>query len=153
MTKLYLICGFLGAGKTTFSKSLAKEKDAIHLNPDEWCIKLFPNEYEQSWDKCFSKTIDLLWNKIEKYAKQGQDVVFDMGFWTKLSRDDARQKAKKLGIEPVLYYIYAPDDILQKRLAQRTGLIAQNNLKNFVKIKLSFEEPNQDEPHIKINNF
>lgn len=50
MTKptYYLVCGFLGAVKTTHSKKLAQETGAIHLNPDEWCVKLFSKtEYEK----------------------------------------------------------------------------------------------------------
>ena len=77
----YLICGFLGAGKTTYSQKLAQETGAIHLNPDEWCMKLFDRtEYEKNWDICFSKTIALLWEKASEYAKQNKSVIFDMGF-------------------------------------------------------------------------
>ena len=91
----YLICGFLGAGKTTYSQKLSEETEAIHLNPDEWCMKLFSTEeYEQNWDKCFSKTIEHLWKKAEEYAQNGKSIIFDMGFWTKLSRDEATQRAK-----------------------------------------------------------
>ena len=64
----YLICGFLGAGKTTYSQKLSKETGAIHLNPDEWCMKLFSKE---------------------EYAQKGKSIIFDMGFWTKQSRDEA----------------------------------------------------------------
>ena len=50
----YLICGFLGAGKTTYSQKLSKETGAIHLNPDEWCIKLFSKEeYEKKLGQVF----------------------------------------------------------------------------------------------------
>ena len=62
----YLICGFLGAGKTTYSPKLSKETGAIHLNPDKWCMKLFSKkEYEQNWNKCFSETIEYLWKKVD----------------------------------------------------------------------------------------
>ena len=47
----YLICGFLGAGKTTYSQKLSKETGAIHLNPDQYCMELFDKtEYEENFN-------------------------------------------------------------------------------------------------------
>lgn len=116
----YLICGFLGSGKTTYSKKLAQEIGAIHLNPDEWCVKLFSKEEcEQNWSECFSKTIDYLWRKASEYEKQGKSVVFDMGFWTKQSRHEAVEKSIKFGFSPVVHYVYAPDEIFV-RIISRT---------------------------------
>lgn len=150
----YLICGFLGAGKTTYSKKLSNETGAIHLNPDEWCIKLFSKEeYEQNWDACFSKTIEYLWKEAEEYAKQGTSLIFDMGFWTKLSRDEAIKKASELGFLPIIHYISAPDDILKQRITSRKGTIADYNLKHFDELKKQFEEPKDIEQAIKIKNY
>lgn len=154
MTKLYLICGFLGAGKTTYSQKLVKSKNTLHLNPDEWCMKLFSKEeYEQNWSDCFSKTIDFLWIKIKEAAKSNQDVILDMGFWTKESRDEARKQALELGLEPEVHYVYAPDEVLKERISHRTGVIAENNLRQFDSVKKSFEPPKPDEPHVLVNNF
>lgn len=154
MSKLHLICGFLGAGKTTYSQKLAKELHAIHLNPDKWCTKLFTQtEYENNWDTCFAQTIDFLWQKAEQHLILETDVIFDMGFWSKQSRKDAKERAHKLGFTSILYYIYAPDNILKQRIFTRTGAIAQSNLQNFGKLKGLFEEPSVDEEFIKIDNF
>ncbi len=152
--KFYIICGFLGAGKTTFSKQLAREKNALHLNPDEWCCKLFtPEEYENKWGDCFQKTVDFLWQKAQEAVIGRRDIVFDMGFWSKASRLETKKRAEQLGTESVLYYIYAPDEILKQRISLRKGKIAENNIKNFYSIKKLFEEPENDENFIKINNF
>ena len=149
----YLICGFLGAGKTTYSKKLAQETGGIHFNPDEWCVKLFSKaEYEQNWSECFSKTINYLWEKVSDCAKQGKSVVFDMGFWTKQSRHEAVEKSIKLGFSPVIHYVYAPDEILKERISKRTGSIADYNLKHFDELKKQFEEPNSNEEYVLINN-
>lgn len=152
-TSCYLICGFLGAGKTTYSQKLAKETGAIHLNPDEWCMKLFDKtEYERNWDKCFSETIEYLWKKAEEYAKNGKSIIFDMGFWTKKSRKNAFQKASELGFLPIIHYISAPDTVLKERISKRSGAIAIHNLKQFDELKKQFEEPSLDECFIKIDN-
>lgn len=40
----YVICGFIGAGKTTFARKLEKETGAIRITKDEWMIKIFGNK-------------------------------------------------------------------------------------------------------------
>lgn len=153
MATIHLICGFLGAGKTTFSHKLVKEVNAILLNPDEWCMKLYsPEEYETNWNSCFDKTVELLWQKAGEYIAVGKDIVFDMGFWSKRSRDTARLKALELNAKCILYYVYAPDQILKERLAKREGVIAKNNLLNFDNLKKSFEEPQKNEEFILIRS-
>ncbi|MBQ3696008.1 MAG: ATP-binding protein [Alphaproteobacteria bacterium] len=150
----YLISGFLGAGKTTYSQKLSKETGAIHLNPDEWCMKLFSKEeYEQNWSKCFSETIEHLWKKAEEYAKNKKSVIFDMGFWTKLSRDEATQRAKDLGFNPVIHFLNVPDEILKQRISAREGTIAEYNLKHFDELKKQFEVPTKTEKYVKYDNY
>ena len=151
---VYLICGFLGAGKTTYSKELAQRTGAQHLNSDEICMRKYtPEEYENNWEACFAQTLDYLWQKIAVYIKQNQDVIFDMGFWSKSSRKQAVNKIKQMGGNPVVYYIYAPDSVLKQRLTTRTGKIAEQNLLQFDIIKKSFEEPSQDEIFVTIKNY
>ncbi len=154
MPKLYLVCGFLGAGKTTISKKLAMEFRAEHINVDEWCMRLHtPEEYETDWENCFAKTINIIWENISQKAANQKSIILDMGFWDKKSRDLARQKAVEFGMNTQLYYIYAPDEILKQRISLRKGKIAEHNLNNFDNIKKLFQEPSYDEPHIKINNY
>lgn len=150
----YLICGFLGAGKTTYSKKLAQETNAVHLNADEWCMKLFSKEeYEKNWENCFLKTMDYLWKQAAELFQQKKSVILDIGFWTMQERHNAYTQAIQLGFEPIIHYIYAPDNILKNRISQRTGAIADYNLIHFDEIKKKFEEPNNSENYIKINNI
>ncbi len=41
---LYFFCGKMGAGKSTKSKQLAKEKNAVLLSEDEWLSSFYPNQ-------------------------------------------------------------------------------------------------------------
>lgn len=154
MAKLFLICGFLGAGKTTISKQLAQQHDAEYMNVDETVIQMFaPEQYHNDWESCFYEAEKVLWLKIQECAKCDKDVVFDVGFWTRKSRDEARLRAQQIGLEPVLYYVYAPDNILKQRISKRPGKIAANNIKNFDTIKQIFEPPQSDEKFIRVDNF
>lgn len=154
VSTVYLICGFLGAGKSTYAEKLARDIGAVHLNPDVVCVQKFsPQEYENNWDWCFAQTMDCLWREIATYVKQKRDVVFDVGFWSKSSRSEAVARVREIGGKPLIYYIYAPDDVLKQRLKKRTGKIAEHNLLCFEEIKKSFEEPSQDETFVTIKNY
>jgi predicted kinase len=150
---LYIIHGFLGSGKTTFSKKLSLETGAVHMNPDEWCVKLFEKNYGQHWEKCFNETVNILWEKAAEYLSDGTDVIFDMGFWDKQSRSHAKSIATKCNSDFKHYYIYVPDDIAKERILLRSGKIAENNVENFDEIKKRFSEPDIDEDVIIINNY
>ena len=65
---LYIIQGFIASGKTTFSKKLSKEKNAIHLNPDEMVTKMYDKEYYmKNWDTCFDNALIAMWEKAKEY--------------------------------------------------------------------------------------
>ena len=106
---LYIIQGFIAAGKSTFSNKLKKETDSIHLNPDEWVTKMYEYDYYMShWEECFDNTLDHLWKLTKEYLTGNKNVIFDMGFWTTESRKEAIKKALELGFFPIIHYIYAP---------------------------------------------
>jgi predicted kinase len=151
---LYIIHGFLGSGKTTFSKKLSLETGAVHINPDEWCVKLFDKkDCEQHWEKCFDETVDILWKKAAEYLNNGTDVIFDMGFWDRQSRNHAKSIAAECSSDFKHYYLYVPDNIAKERILSRSGKTAENNVNNFDKIKKRFSEPDTDEDVIVINNY
>jgi predicted kinase len=151
---LYIIQGFLGSGKSTFSKALAGKEGAVRLNADEWCSENYaPEQLAANWDACFADAVDNLWKTAKDLLGQNQSVIFDMGFWDTQSRIHARQKALEMNARLVHYYIYAPDNILMERLSKRSGPIAQNNIKNFALLKEAFNEPEAHEGAIRINNY
>lgn len=152
---LYIIQGFIGAGKSTFSKKFSKETGAIHLNPDEWVTKLYnKDEYMKDWNKCFDATVVQLWEKTKEYLNSGVDVIFDMGFWIKKDRDFAKQVALECNANYKHYYLYVPDEILKQRIiANRPPEWAKIHLENFDKNKKLFDVPSADEDVTIINNF
>lgn len=154
MPEFHIICGFLGAGKTTYSKKLAQEIGAEHLNADEWCMTRFKKEeYETKWEECFIKTVEMMWERAQTLSKEGKSVIFDTGFWHKKERMEAWEKAQKLGFTPIIDYVYAPDSVLKSRIARRNGKIAEHNLAHFEEIKQLFEVPDESETFNRIDNY
>lgn len=152
MPTLSIIHGFIASGKTTFSKKLAQETGALRLNADEWVAAHFMLEEQMNdWGGCFSKSVLEIWDRTEILLHNGKDVILDIGFWDKKSRDNARKKAQELNSDFKHYYIFAPDHILLERMKERTGPIAEKNLRDFTKIKALFQPPEDDEKAIIIS--
>jgi predicted kinase len=151
---LYLIQGFLGAGKTTWSRELARRTGTLRFNADEWCLDNYTSEeLDARWEACFAAAVAELWRQAARELSRGQDVILDFGFWTRASRDHARQAARALNARIVHYYIYAPDAALKERIAARKGAVAERNFARFEEFRRGFEEPAPEENAIVINNF
>lgn len=150
---VYLICGFIGAGKTTFARELEKETGAVKITKDEWSIRFIGNDptiegYAQ-WDR---KIIDLSRDVAFQLAEKGMDVIMDEGFWEKETRDEMRKRAAAIGAKVVMYYLDTPIATIRERVLGRnnnlTGdsfKISREMLDNYLK---QWEPPTEDEEFI-----
>ena len=78
----YVICGFIGAGKTTFARKLEKETKAIRITKDDLMIKIFGTKItsDNNFER-YDKNITALATDIAfKILKAGKDVIIDEGF-------------------------------------------------------------------------
>lgn len=149
---LKIVQGFIGVGKTTYSKWLVSQTGEIRFNADEYCEENFPKQdLEGNWDACFSQAISNLYVEAEKHLKAGRNVILDFGFWDKKSRDYARSLADGAGADFQHLYLDTPDDIPLDRIKMRSGVIADRNFQNFYKLKELFEEPIADECAVRIS--
>src|SRR3989338_9394821 len=98
----YVICGFIGAGKTTFARKLEKETGAIRVTKDEWIIKIFGNKItsDNTFAEYDKRITELAKNIAFKILKSGRDVIIDEGFWVKSQRDDIKKKILQVGAKP-----------------------------------------------------
>lgn len=117
---VYLICGFIGAGKTTLAKKLEEQTGAVRITKDEWSIRLIGNDptidgYEE-WDhKIIGLSRDVAFQLVEK----GIDVILDEGFWAKEQRVALRRRIEEVGAKEVLYYLDTPIETIRERVVER----------------------------------
>ena len=120
----YVICGFIGAGKTTFARKLEHETKAIRITKDEWIIKIFGNKITS--DKNFAKydknITELAKNIAFKILKAGNNVILDEGFWARSERDDLKKKISEVGAKPILYYVECPVEKMRERVVTRSKI-------------------------------
>lgn len=115
-----MIHGFLGAGKTTFARSLEAALPALRFTHDEWMSRLFgddpPAEQFPELYRRVSSQIDDLWPRC---VRLGIDVVLDVNFWSRRERDETRSMAAAIGAETRLYQLLCPEEVAWRRVEQR----------------------------------
>lgn len=110
MPKVHLICGAVGAGKTTFAAKFSRETGAVLFSIDEWMTCLFtPDlqgdiEYDWAMER-IGRMENLIWSHVRQLMKLDVDVVLDLG----LLQRDHRQKFYDLAVQDTfditLHYI------------------------------------------------
>jgi predicted kinase len=151
MTTLHLMHGFIGSGKTTFAKKLSQDIGAIRLNNDEWMVALYgTNPPQELFNDYYSRIENLMYSLTAQLLRNGQDVILDIGFWTREHRDQARKLAQDNGASYKFYAMICPEEIQLKRTLTRTvsdknGLYIDEAA--FIKLKKIFEPLDVDEPH------
>lgn len=118
----YVICGFIGAGKTTFARKLEKETGAIRITKDEWIIKIFGNRItsDKNFEAYDKNMTELATDSAFKILKSGKDVILDEGFWVRSQRDDIKKKVISTGAKPILYYVECPIEKMKERVINRS---------------------------------
>jgi predicted kinase len=120
MATLHIIHGFIGFGKTTFSKKLTEEKGIIRFNNDEWMVKLYgTNPDIDKIDEYWNNINDIQMDMIKKLLNSGNDVVFDNGMWRRCERDNIREFCKRIGAKYKFYKLECDKDTAKARTLRR----------------------------------
>lgn len=150
---VYLICGFIGAGKTTFAKKLEEKTGAVRITKDEWSIRFIGNDptidgYEE-WDQ---KICELSRDVAFQLAEKGIDVIIDEGFWAKEQRDEMRRRTGAIGAKAVMYYVKTPIETIRERVVERNKSLTKESFKisrEMVENYLMYwQPPGEDEDYI-----
>ena len=147
MSEVILICGKIGAGKTTYAKRLVTERNAELLSCDEITL-LFGQHLGDRHDEVVEKTQKYLLRKAVALMSKGVSVVLDWGFWTKNERDEVSEFFTEHGFDFEWHYIKVSDAVWRDNLNRRNAAFSDTT-KDFYFIDdtaadsfgLMFEEP------------
>lgn len=124
MSKVHIVFGPQGAGKSTYSMKFSKEVNGIHLSIDQWMWKLYgddmPTPLNLKWimervERCEQQ----IWEVSKQITASGADVILDLGFTKMAKRTLFTSLAKEQNLETQIHYISAPLDIRRKRVLDR----------------------------------
>ena len=122
MTTVHMIYGYLGVGKTTFSKQLETSLPAIRFTSDHWMTHLYgidpPADEMPEMYKRVSSLLEETWTKCVSF---GIETVLDLNFWSLQQRAETREKAESLGAKVLLYSLPLPDDEAWMRVKNRNN--------------------------------
>ncbi|SMF17107.1 Predicted kinase [Alteromonadaceae bacterium Bs31] len=128
---IHVVCGPIGAGKTTYAKQLAKEQNAICFSEDEWLARLFvpdapegllrePMEVVGAWaTEKYLRCRSQIWQVCLQLLDADTSIVLDGAAATKEQRDKIRQKAKDSNVGFKLHYVTASVELRHKRVFER----------------------------------
>lgn len=159
MSKVIMMCGVCGSGKTTFAKK--KEKEGfIRISIDEEMWKLYgargidyPND---NYEELSSIVESKLQNNIVNYIKEDKNLVIDFSFWNKSTRKYYKNFLEELGAYIQLIYLKVDKETLKKRIESRNKNHDANSQfideKTFEMYYNGFEDP-KDEGEVVITSF
>ncbi len=117
---VYVLCGFIGAGKTTFARELEARTGAVRITKDEWLIRLIGNDPTiEGYEDYDHSIIELTRDFAFQLAGKGIDVILDEGFWAKEERDEMRRRIEEVGAQAVVYFLDTPIETVRERVARR----------------------------------
>jgi predicted kinase len=119
---VYVLCGFIGSGKTTFARKLEARTGAVRITKDEWLVRLIGNDPTIDGYATFDQAIVELSRDIAfQLVRKGIDVILDEGAWAKDERTMMRRRIEEAGAQMVLYYLNTPIQTVRERVALRSA--------------------------------
>lgn len=152
MAKVFMICGKICSGKSTYAQQLRVKNHAALLSVDEITLALFGQYCGEKHDDYVERTQNYLFDKSLELISVGINVVLDWGFWMKEERDFAREFYKSREIACEFHYIDISDETWNARLNKRnSAILAEETSAYYVDENLAakfgalFEMPGKDE--------
>lgn len=148
---LIFFCGKMGSGKSTKSKQIALERNAVLLSEDEWLESIYPNRITSLED--YVKYSNLLKPQIKKLVQSilatATDVVMDFPANTVSQRAWFRSIFLEAQAPHHLIYIDVPDKLcleqIEKRRSEQPERAATDTVEMFEQVTKYFTEPTAQE--------
>lgn len=121
---IHLVEGPVGAGKSTFAKSLSVSVRAPHLDLDEWMLTLFspdrPSEGFVEWylDRK-ARCMRQIWNVACEILDTAASVILELGLVQCADREDFYRRVDATDYPLRVYLLDTPLDIRRQRVRER----------------------------------
>ena len=118
---LHFICGKMAAGKSTLSKSLATQWNAVLICEDIWLSRLYPDEISSFDDylKYSARLKEILKPHLLDLLRQGTHLVLDFPANVPRQRQWFRDIVDAAGADHVLHFVDTPDAVCKAQLQKR----------------------------------
>ncbi len=152
MAKVMLLCGKICSGKTSYSKKLCNQNNAVLLSSDELISILFHPKENEYHDKIIAFVHQYLLSKSIEIVHTGTNCVLDWGFWTQLDREKTTNFYKQKGVEIEWYYLDIGNSNWERNIRKRNSDVLNNRTMDYFvdqglleKLDRMFEVPSNDD--------
>jgi predicted kinase len=118
---LTFFCGKMGAGKSTKSREITQERNALLLSEDEWLESLYPNQIASLED--YTKYSNQIKPQIKKLVQsvlvKGMDVVMDFPANTLSQREWFRSIFSEVEAPHNMVYIDVTNEVCLEQIGKR----------------------------------
>lgn len=123
MGKVYLICGRICCGKTTYAHQLRKAQKAVLLSCDEVMLSVLDEYLGERHEVYAARTEAYLLQKSLEILETGIPVVLDWGPWTADGRNRLKAFYKAHGHDCEVHAIQLNEQEWQRRIAARNTAV------------------------------
>lgn len=118
---LFFFCGKMGAGKSTKSKLVAVQNNAVRISEDEWLSAHYPNQIETFDDylKLSNLTKPFIKLHVQDLLNLGVNVVMDFPANTVNQRSWFLSLCSEIGCKHYLIYLNLTDEQCLSRIEMR----------------------------------
>lgn len=118
---LTFFCGKMGAGKTTKSREISQERNAVLLSEDDWLLSIYPNSIKSLKDYIeYSGRLKPQMKKlVQSILASGSDVVMDFPANTIPQREWFKSIFSEIQAPHELIYIDQPNEVCLEQIAKR----------------------------------
>lgn len=124
--RVHLIEGPVGAGKSTYSSTLALQTHGVHVALDEWFATLFsPDRPSADFVPWYiqrkERLLTLIWSHSRRVLASGTDLILELGLIQRQSRVAFGRKIKNEGFDLLVHVLDAPVEIRRERVQRRNA--------------------------------
>ncbi|MFH0133344.1 AAA family ATPase [Variovorax sp. VaC1] len=120
---LHMVCGKIGAGKSTLTRRLALEPATVLISEDAWLDALYPGEIRELPDyvRTSGRLKQAMAGHVSALLAAGVSVVLDFPANTVSNRAWARGIFEAAGAAHQLHFLDVPDAVCKQRLRARNA--------------------------------
>ncbi|QTL33903.1 AAA family ATPase [Pseudoalteromonas viridis] len=148
---LYYLCDKMGAGKSTLSRKLAQDHQAVVLSEDDWLAAHYPGQI-QTFDDYIEKSRlikPFIKAHVQSLLRLGLNVVMDFPANTRRQRTWFVELSEAVQAAHQLYYLDVSDEQclsqLAKRRVEQPARAHFDNDAVFYQVSQYFEAPEENE--------
>jgi predicted kinase len=120
---LYLLCGKIGAGKSTLARRLAARPATLLINEDHWTSNLFLDDLKtiDDYGRYSARLRAAMGPHVVDILRQGLSVVLDFPANTVKHRHWMRSLITQANVAHELHLLDVPDTVCKQRLRERNA--------------------------------